>query len=101
MGLSLQNEITDDFALIDDEGDDMLPPAIARLGPLEPGEIYGFFPALGFGGERKIETLRRVNVVEHLLFLAQLGPFTLQRMTEPSAGLPFGESATVRTIGGR
>lgn len=61
-----------------DEGDEpMLPQAIARLGRLEPGEIYGFFPALKLGGENDVANLQRVPAIEHWLFLASLGRLNL------------------------
>ena len=47
--------------------------AVALLGELKPGEIYGFSPALIMGGEPDIEHLERVNAVAHLHILAALG----------------------------
>ena len=48
-----------------------------RLGLLEPGEIFGFFPSRQMGGEGYPEDMRKVGLVEHLLFHLQLGPATL------------------------
>ncbi len=48
-----------------------------RLGDLEPGECYGFFPALAMGGAPKLENLKRTKALEHFTFLAQLQQFTL------------------------
>lgn len=48
-----------------------------RLGLLEPGEIFGFFPSRQMGGEGYPEDMRKAGIVEHLLFHLQLGPATL------------------------
>lgn len=48
-----------------------------RLGRLEPGEIFGFFPSRQMGGEGYPEDMRKVKIVEHLLFHAQLDRATL------------------------
>lgn len=42
------------------------------LGPLANDEMYGFVPALAAGGHRRLDSLKRVKAVEHLMFLAQL-----------------------------
>jgi hypothetical protein len=88
--------------LVDEEGEDMLPQAIARLGPLAPGEIYGFAPALQLGGALAVENLHRVRAPEHLMILAQLGTFQLVRLTPPDPPAnPFGRTEVVRPIGRR
>ncbi|MCK9541316.1 MAG: DUF1851 domain-containing protein [Novosphingobium sp.] len=46
-------------------------------GPLEPGEVYGFVPALEAGGRAHVETARRLKALEHFAILAQFGPATL------------------------
>ncbi len=51
--------------------------AMAKLGPLEPDEMYGFVPALAIGGAPKLENLQKVKVIEHLTFLADLGEKTV------------------------
>lgn len=48
-----------------------------RRGRLEPGEIFGFFPSRQMGGEGYPEDMRKVKIVEHLLFHAQLDRATL------------------------
>ncbi len=48
-----------------------------KLGPLEPGECYSFFPALALGGPARPENLRRVPAREHVALLAQLGEIQL------------------------
>ncbi|ACA86618.1 GAD-like domain-containing protein [Shewanella woodyi] len=51
--------------------------AMAKLGPLEADEMYGFVPALAIGGAPKLENLQKVKVLEHLTFLADLGEKTV------------------------
>jgi len=43
------------------------------LGPLAHDEMYGFVPALALGGSCRLDHLKKVKAVEHLMFLAQLG----------------------------
>lgn len=47
--------------------------ACKKLGPLEFDEMYAFVPALVLGGTNKLENLKKVKVIEHLNFLADLG----------------------------
>jgi len=47
--------------------------ACKKLGPLEFNEMYAFVPALALGGTNKLEKLKKVKVIEHLNFLADLG----------------------------
>jgi hypothetical protein len=86
----------------DENGDALLPQAIERLGRLEPGEIYGFFPALKMGGENRVENLKRVPIVEHCLFLSQLGRLWLHEYYGPRPGdtaNPWGGSNFLRRLG--
>ncbi len=83
----------------DEDGEPLLPQAVARLGPLQPGEIYGFFPAIGFGGENRVEYLRRTDAVSHMLFLAQVVTFHATALTPPEPGHPYGRIVQVRRIG--
>lgn len=101
IGHQIENYLKyDDFTTVfDAEGEELFPLAMQRLGSLAPGEIYGFVPALNFGGEPKIENVRRLGVIEHLLFLAQLGPFTLTALTPQRPGFPYGELVALRRIG--
>lgn len=48
-----------------------------KLGNLDIGQAFGFFPALAMGGAPRLENLRIVPALEHFLFLAQLQPFNL------------------------
>jgi hypothetical protein len=74
--------------------------AVARHGALEPGEIFGFFPALQLGGTYAVETLRRVRAAEHFAILAQLDRFKLTRLTQPDPpAFPYGQLKFVRFIG--
>ncbi|WP_335922978.1 GAD-like domain-containing protein [Shewanella chilikensis] len=58
-----------------DDADDkpLFQRALARLGPLRAEEMYGFVPALALGGAPKLANLQKVNLFDHLLFLAELG----------------------------
>jgi hypothetical protein len=61
-------------------------------GPLQLGEVYGFFPALELGGRAHVETARRVKALEHFAILAQLGPATLFEY-------PNGRRVPIRQLG--
>jgi hypothetical protein len=50
---------------------------VARFGPLERDEIYGFTLPLALGGARTIENLGKVKAKEHLMILAQTQPLNL------------------------
>jgi len=63
----LMNRESNDFG-------DFFEPAKNKLGRLEHDEIYGFVPALAFGGISKLENIERVKAVEHLILLSQLSP---------------------------
>lgn len=61
---------------------DMFAPALERYGRLRHDEMYGFVPALAFGGDPVVDHVEKVKAVEHLLLLAQLAP--LEIITHPS-----------------
>ncbi len=61
----------------DKDSKPLFPRALKTLGRLEFGECYGFVPALGLGGEAKLENLQRVRALEHFSILASLGRFHL------------------------
>jgi len=89
-------------AHVDNAGEDLLPRAIARLGELEPGELYGFIPMLHFGGTEAVKNLRRVAAAEHMLIVAETANFNLTRLTPPAPPRdPYGRVEIVRRIGGR
>lgn len=46
--------------------------ACELLGPLAHDEMYGFVPALAMGGPCRLDHVKKVKDVEHMLFLAQL-----------------------------
>lgn len=66
--------------------------AVRRFGALEPGECFGFFPALPLGGAQSLFNLRRVRALEHFSFVAQLASFVLVdfRSSPPSVARPIG-----------
>jgi len=60
-----------DFA--DEGGKPLFTRARAKLGALEPDEMYAFEPALALGGTATLANLQKVKILEHLTILAQLG----------------------------
>ncbi|WP_223501491.1 GAD-like domain-containing protein [Pseudomonas sp. BF-R-24] len=52
--------------------DDLFKPAKKKLGTLRHDEMYGFVPALMFGGPDTIDHLEKVKAVEHLILLSQI-----------------------------
>ena len=81
----------------ENSGDDLFPAALARYGALDPDEVYGFFPALQIGGKGLIGDIRRVKIIPHLLFLAELENFKLMKMSSSDPDM-IGELVPVRTI---
>jgi hypothetical protein len=71
--------LTDNDSLnaYDDNNKPLFARARKKLGALEQGECYGFFPALAMGGAPDLKNLKRVKVLEHFIFLAQLQQFSL------------------------
>ncbi|VVO10771.1 GAD-like domain-containing protein [Pseudomonas fluorescens] len=52
--------------------DDLFKPAKKKLGTLRHDEMYGFVPALMFGGPDTLDHLEKVKAVEHLTLLSQI-----------------------------
>jgi hypothetical protein len=61
-----------DFDLDDEQGTPLFSRALAKLGPLESDETYGFEPALVLGGAIRLENLAKLKVDVHLTILRQL-----------------------------
>lgn len=51
---------------------DLFKPAKKKLGTLRNDEMYGFVPALMFGGQDTLDHLEKVKAVEHLILLSQI-----------------------------
>ena len=51
---------------------DLFKPAKKKLGTLHHDEMYGFVPALMFGGPDTLDHLEKVKAVEHLTLLSQI-----------------------------
>lgn len=84
----------------DEKGEDLFPPALAKLGPLSAGEIYGFAPTLNLGGARRIENVVKVKAVEYLGIMAQFERLIVTRLTPPAPpAFPYGRTERVRTLG--
>lgn len=59
----------------DENGNKLFARCVERLGAVNIGECFGFFPALALGGVPSIEHVKKVAAFEHFTFLAQLEPF--------------------------
>lgn len=51
---------------------DLFEPAKRKLGMLKHDEMYGFVPALAFGGPSVLADIEKVKAVEHLILLSQI-----------------------------
>lgn len=60
--------------LKDESGRQLFEPALNKLGPLEPDEVYGFEPAIVMGGKMRLENLAKLKIEQHLTILRQLAP---------------------------
>jgi hypothetical protein len=60
--------------LKDEDKKPMFERTLAKLGPLQTEEMYGFEPALVAGGRMDVGHLRKVNADVHLTILRQLAP---------------------------
>lgn len=76
--IGMQNPDELDFEDVSEKG--LFRRALKRLGPLNEHEMYGFEPALALGGKPVLENLRKVNAIEHLLLLPQLGDVEIVTM---------------------
>lgn len=57
-----------------DEGDKTLfQRSKEKLGQLNHDEMYAFVPALALGGRAELKNLQKVNIIEHLALLTDLG----------------------------
>ncbi|MBB4010678.1 GAD-like domain-containing protein [Allorhizobium taibaishanense] len=83
----------------DDDGEPLIPQAIARLGRLNHDEIYGYVPALMLGGQNMASSLQKFSAPEHMMFLASLQPLVLTELTPPEPGHPYGRVVPVRKVG--
>ena len=77
----------------DEDGEAMFERAVQALGATQRNECFGFVPALGLGGARHLEYLRRICAPEHFAILAELNRFRLVTLKDL-------EMVTVRMIGG-
>lgn len=58
----------------DDDGNDMFPAAVARLGDVSEGQMYGLFPALAAGGDNVVENFKKVSAPEYHSSVNQIDP---------------------------
>jgi hypothetical protein len=87
---SMENESYD---LFDDQDKLLFKRALKKLGPPGSMECYGFVPALAFGGEARLKSLKKLSAPEHFAILAQSIDFTLFHTDD------FGALVPVRKIG--
>jgi len=62
----------EDLDLLNNQGKGIHDLAVAKCGPLKPGEIYGFEPAIVSGGQVDINNLVKVKTIQHLIILREL-----------------------------
>ena len=62
-----------DLNLTDEDDEPLFERAVEKLGELSANEMYGFEPALALGGKTDLKYLVKVPVLEHSMFLAELG----------------------------
>lgn len=87
---SLSNDSLD---ILDINENPLFRRAVKKLGPLEIGECYGFFPALALGGSPELDYLKRVRAAEHFAIVAQTMEFNLIDVQS------YGNQTIVRPIG--
>ena len=92
IGLSIDSEL---FS-VDKDGNDLHGPALAKFGPLAPGEMYGFFPAIAMGGDFVLRNVRKVRAREYHATLAALGELKYFQYSFQS---PDNRSRILRKIG--
>ena len=71
----LNRELQDFLLSMDVDTNDygeLFTPAMKKLGTLRHDEMYGFVPALMFGGPDTLVHLEKVKAVEHLILLSQI-----------------------------
>ncbi len=57
--------------------------ALARLGPLDLGQCYGFVPMLAFGGSAKLDRIERFDAEIHFSLLADAGRCRVMAVQTP------------------
>jgi hypothetical protein len=63
----------------DENGKPLFKRAVKKYGALEPGECFGYVPALAMGGSGNLGEIQRVKALEHFIFVSQLQPLTLMK----------------------
>ncbi len=92
VGISL-NGVIQYGDIKDEDGNLMFERAVRALGAPQRDECFGFVPAIGLGGARRLEYLRRIRAPEHFAILAGLNRFRLVTLKDL-------EMVIVRMIGG-
>lgn len=60
------------FDTSDEKEQPLFERALAKLGPLDHGTMYGFVPALGLGSKAMLENLQKLDAHVHLNIIAQV-----------------------------
>jgi len=69
--------------------DDLFDPSQKKLGTLRDDEMYGFVPALSFGGRADLQYIEKVKTVEHLTLLSQITELEPYTMSDPRKNRTF------------
>ncbi|UXN02618.1 GAD-like domain-containing protein [Bartonella sp. HY406] len=78
----------------------MMPELIKRYGELEPGEVYGFVPALPLGGSMSINNIQRMPILSYLSFLIEFERPMYESYTPPAEGeAGYGTITPIRRLG--
>jgi hypothetical protein len=64
---------------VDENGKPLYKRAVKKYGALEPGECFGYVPALAMGGSGNLDEIQRVKALEYFIFVSQLQPLTLMK----------------------
>ena len=67
-----------------DAADPLFTRALARLGPPDLGQCYGFVPMLALGGSAKLDRIERLDAAVHFSLLAGAGPCRLMVVQTPN-----------------
>lgn len=82
--------------------ENFMPELIKRYGELEPGEVYGFVPALPLGGSMSINNIQRMPILSYLSFLIEFERPMYESYTPPTEGeADYGTITPIRRLGPR
>ena len=88
------NEGSFDVFEQDEVAEPLFARTLARLGPLDLGQCYGFVPMLALGGSAKLDRIERLDAETHFSLLADAG-----RCSVMAVQTPGGHPAPLRELG--